>query len=61
MDWISTFLIWVSGFICGVGSILILVFRPELSRAVRICTERTKDLILDKKLDLKLWMQKKRK
>jgi hypothetical protein len=61
MDWTSVILIWSSGFICGFGLFLVLVFSPELRRASKTCSERSKDFILDKKMDLKLWIQKKRK
>jgi hypothetical protein len=59
MDLVSAIMFWLSGVICGFGLFLLLVFRPEITRASKTCSERTKDYILDKKLDLKLWIQKR--
>jgi hypothetical protein len=59
MSWTSFILVWLSGFICGFGLFLILVFQPEITKAKKISATRIKDYVLDKKLDLKLWMQKR--
>lgn len=60
MDWTSGFMFWLSGFICGFGLFLVLVFQPEIEKMKKTSAARIKDYVLDKKLDLKLWWQRRR-